>query len=245
MRTYNEIDGLLLIDKPAGMTSADVVRAAKRSLSPKKIGHGGTLDPLATGLLVLLLGRATKLSSLFLDGEKCYSGTIRLGLQTTTDDISGETLSSDPDTEMKFTESKRQELAASAILAFSGVQQQRPPAYSAIKVDGKRSYKLAREGQLVEHATREITVSELTLEFVSANCIKYFMRCSKGTYVRSLARDIGLHLGSYGCIETLRREACGAFEVRSACPLDELNFETLSRHLIAPMDVRSQYERAV
>ena len=223
---------MLLIDKPSGITAAEVVRILKRRLQPRKIGHGGTLDPLATGLLVLLLGRGTKLSSKFLEGEKTYTGVIRLGIQTDADDITGTVLSTDEALEEKFPASVRNELAAKAAQAFLGTQQQVPPRFSALKVGGRRSYDLAREGKSVALAPREITLAELRLKFLSAEKLEYFVRCSKGTYVRSLARDIARFLGTVGCVESLCRESAAGFELRSACPLDAISLDTLAMHLL-------------
>jgi tRNA pseudouridine55 synthase len=235
--TKREIDGVLLVDKPAGITSAEVVRILKRRLNAKKVGHGGTLDPLGTGLLVILLGRATKLSSCFLEGEKAYSGIIRLGISTDTEDMSGLTLETDPAVEEKFPQSLWAELEAKVTQAFSGKIRQVPPAYSAIKIDGRRSYDLARQGQAVAHEAREVFISELRLKFRSASELEYFVRCSKGTYVRSLARDIALFLDSVGCIASLRREACGSFQLSSASVLDDIKPDTLQRHLLPQSSV--------
>ncbi|MFN8388863.1 MAG: tRNA pseudouridine(55) synthase TruB [Bdellovibrionota bacterium] len=234
-----DIDGVLLIDKPEGITSAHVVRVVKRTLNAKKVGHGGTLDPLGTGLLVLLLGRGTKLSSLFLDGEKSYSGLIRLGCATDTDDITGQIVETDAEIATRFPAQARQSVEERIHRSFTGTLSQVPPAYSALKVGGKRSYDLAREGTLVEHAPREVSISALQVEFVSANTLKYFVRCSKGTYVRSLARDIGRAIGTCGCLESLRREECGGFSVSSACELERLSLDNFHEFLVGVEEVKA------
>lgn len=235
-----EIDGVLLIDKPEGITSAGVVRELKRRLHPRKIGHGGTLDPMATGLLVILLGRATKLSSRFLDGDKVYSGTIRLGVGTDTDDMSGAVTETDPQIGERFPESRRAELQAQLVTTFSGEMSQVPPSYSAIKVNGKRSYDLARKGEAPVLEPRAVKISELALEFTAPDRLRYFMRCSKGTYVRSFARDIGRFLRTCGAVETLCREACGGLTLDRAIPLAEVSEDTYLNGFLRASDLGDQ-----
>ena len=233
MRIEHDINGVLLVDKPGGITSAGVVRAIKRRLQPKKVGHGGTLDPLATGLLVILLGKATKLSSKFLEGDKVYSGVIRLGIATDTDDISGEVVETDPATAERFAPKHWPELEAKLRLAFLGETSQVPPAYSAIKVNGKRSYDLARSGQAPLLEARTVQITELDVGFNSDTELRYRVRCSKGTYVRSLARDFGKFLGSCATVQTLCREACGGLLLGDALPLDSIEPETYDKAFIS------------
>lgn len=216
-----QVHGALLIDKAAGLSSAKVVAKVKRGLGVKKIGHAGTLDPMATGLLVLLLGHATRVQSLFLESEKEYQGEILLGRQTSTDDVTGETLHED--TALEFHSKSCSEALLSSIREeFSGKIQQRPPLVSAIHVNGERSYKRVRKGEQVELAPREVEVEFLELEFIERDRLRYHVRCSKGTYIRSLARDIGLHLSSFGCLESIRRTYSTPFGISQALSFEQL-----------------------
>jgi tRNA pseudouridine55 synthase len=205
--------GLILIDKPAGCTSHDVLVKLKRKLQLSKIGHTGTLDPMATGLLICLVGNATRLAR-FLDGDrKTYSGKIKLGLTTSSDDVTGETLTTSiqiPD----FSE------ILQATSNFIGELQQIPPAVSAVKVGGQRSYDLARKGEAVELKARPVTVHEFTISQASSDVISFNVVCSRGTYIRSIARDLGALLGCGGCLKTLRREAVTPYDVSEAVTLD-------------------------
>ena len=216
------IDGGLLIDKPQGITSAEVLRQLKRNFGIQKLGHCGTLDPLATGLLVVLCGKATRLQDIVVDGAKTYSGVIRFGLRTDSDDITGSVIESDA--ELAAIRNEPQESIVERIRrTFIGAIEQRPPVVSAIKVDGKRSYARARDGEVVELAARGVEIYSLALEFVSDNQLGYRVECSKGTYVRSLARDIGVYLGIPATLESIRRERSGTFDVRDAILLSELS----------------------
>lgn len=219
--------GALLVDKPAGLSSAQVVSRIKHRFSFEKIGHSGTLDPDATGLLVVLVGKATRLQDLFLGATKGYCGTIRLGVTTSTDDLSGEVLS-ELSCAALGDAAAREALLAPLTAQFLGAQLQRPPAYSALKVDGKRSYELARKGTEVSHASRPIEIYSLSLAWEGSNELRYQLRCSKGTYVRSLARDIGECLGVGGTIATIRRDWSAPFSVEEALPLDALSSETVA-----------------
>lgn len=226
-------DGVLLVDKPAGITSAGVVKVLKARLKPKKIGHGGTLDPFATGLLVVLLGKATKLSSLFLDGEKSYSGVIRLGIGTDTEDITGTEIARDADIGTRFPETSWLETGEKVCAAFLGEIEQTPPIYSALKVQGKRSYELARQGVAVEHKPRRVQIFELQIAFRNPKELTFYVRCSKGTYIRSLARDIGKFLGTCACLESLRRESSSGFQLQETAKLDDISRESLAEQLMA------------
>jgi tRNA pseudouridine55 synthase len=207
--------GLLLIDKPAGMSSAQVVSRVKRTLKPAKIGHAGTLDPAATGLLVCLLGSATRLASFAESGAKTYSGTMLFGVRTETDDTDGPVLSR---TSVNIT---ADELAA-ASQRFVGPIEQLPPQISAIKVAGVPAYERVRSNEVVELAPRRVVVHSIELEFVPPDRARYRISCSKGTYIRSVARDLGELLGCGGCIESLRRERSEPFEVAQARTLEEV-----------------------
>ncbi len=219
---FADVNGVLLVDKPAGISSAGVVRYLKTRLKPKKIGHGGTLDPFATGLLVILIGRGTKLSPLFLEGDKVYSGIIRLGLGTATDDITGEVTETDDEIAARVTPAMQSAIAADLMRRFSGEYEQTPPQFSALKIDGERSYRLARKGVEVAPKPRPVRVSELELRFIEPARLEYRLRCSKGFYVRSLARDIGRALSSAACVETLRREETSGFRVADALPMEDI-----------------------
>ncbi|MFN7397873.1 MAG: tRNA pseudouridine(55) synthase TruB [Sandaracinobacter sp.] len=211
--------GWLVVDKPVGPTSAQVVGKLKWALrqgghGKVKIGHGGTLDPLASGVLPIALGEATKLTGHLLNGPKAYRFTIRFGTATTTDDAEGAVVAEsrirpDPD-------------AIRAVLPrFTGPIRQRPPAYSALKIDGERAYALARAGGAPELAERDLLIHELTLQETTAETATLDVRCSKGTYVRSLARDIAGALGTVGHVALLRRTAAGPFTLDQAMSLDK------------------------
>ncbi len=209
-------DGLLLVDKPAGMTSHDVVDAVRRRFRFRKVGHGGTLDPMATGLLVLLIGRGTKVSDRVMGADKTYEGSFRLGVETDTEDADGRvTAEHDPS-------GATGEAVRAAMAARQGDQMQTPPMVSAIKKEGVPLYKLARRGQTVEREPRLIHVYEFTLLGFEPPCARFRLRCTKGTYVRTLCADIGRELGCGAFLESLRRTASGAFTVADARPLDAL-----------------------
>lgn len=201
------MDGILLLDKDAGMTSHDVVDAVRRRTGQRKVGHAGTLDPLATGLLVVALGRALRILE-FLEGhDKEYEVAIRLGRFTDTDDAGGQVLS-------ERAEARTREELEAAMARFVGMIAQRPPRYAAIKVAGRRLYEYAREGREVAAPERTVRVDEFALLDWTPPLLRARVRCSKGTYVRSLARDLG------GSVETLRRTASGPFRVSDAVKLD-------------------------
>jgi tRNA pseudouridine55 synthase len=212
--------GILLIDKPAGITSAGVVGRVKRVLGAERVGHAGTLDPDATGLLVILVNGATRVASYAADGAKRYSGLIRLGITTTTDDISGDVLSECED----IPPFERVEAASKA---FVGSIQQVPPRVSAIKVGGKRAHKMTRDGEAFELAPRTVTVSVFNVRKVSVNTFAYEIECSPGTYVRSLARDLGSALGCGATVESIRRERSGPLSVDNALQIDQVSWERL------------------
>jgi tRNA pseudouridine55 synthase len=198
------IDGVLLLDKPAGITSHTAVRSVRRLLHARKAGHTGTLDPLAVGLLPVCLGEATKFSHLLLDADKTYLATIRLGVTTATGDLEGAVTARSP---VEVGEAQ----ARAALGRFVGEIQQVPPMYSAIKHGGRPLYKLARAGENVPRAPRRIAIRELTLVRFAPPDLDISVTCSKGTYVRVLAEDIGRELGCGGCLAGLRRTAVGGF----------------------------------
>ena len=208
--------GVLLVDKPEGMTSAGVIRALKPRLGRIKVGHLGTLDPFASGLLPLCLGEATKVARYLLVEEKAYEGTIRLGTATDTLDRTGTPIDTAPVPALA-------QAALDAVAArFTGRQQQVPPMYSALKRDGVPLYELARRGLEVERAPREVTIERLELVLCAADRIDFRVACSKGTYVRVLAADVGRALETRAHLERLRRTRVGAFRVEDATAVDAL-----------------------
>ena len=210
-------DGVLLVDKPAGMTSSDVVVAVRKMFRLKKVGHGGTLDPAATGLLVLLVGRGTRLSERAMGGDKTYEGTLRLGRATTTQDAEGEPAGgADPS---GVTEEALRALVASD---FTGDVLQIPPMVSALKKDGVPLYRMARRGEEVAREPRLVHVFSFDLLSFGLPDSTFRVRCSKGTYVRTLCHDIGAKLGCGGHLAALRRTRCGAFRVEDAIPFADL-----------------------
>jgi tRNA pseudouridine55 synthase len=225
----NNFCGALLVDKPEGITSAGIIKKIQKHFNIKKIGHTGTLDPMATGLLIVLLGKATRLQDFLMSGEKRYGGEILLGVETDSDDITGK--------ELERKEVNRNEVAnliPDILGKFTGKLQQTPPQYSAIKIAGKRSYKIAREGQIADLQSREIEIYDLELELISDNRLRYQVRCSKGTYVRSLARDIGEYLGCGACLASIRREASSGYDVAQAIDVESLfRLEDLEPKLIS------------
>ena len=210
------LDGLLLIDKPPGPTSAEVVRILKKALQVKKIGHLGTLDPFASGLLPICLGGGTKLSQFLMAERKSYTGTLQLGVETDTLDCTGTVTrtASVPDctpTQLRKIERR-----------FIGDCWQTPPMYSALKRKGVPLYKLARQGIEVERAPRRVHVSHLALTLGEPHTIHFSVSCSKGTYIRVLAADIGVTLNSLAHLTSLRRTAFGAFTIDQALPLAQV-----------------------
>lgn len=213
----NPIHGWFVIDKTPDMTSADVVRAIKRVVQPKKIGHAGTLDPLATGILPIALGEATKTIPYIVEREKEYTFTIKFGEETATDDTEGEV------TETSDSRPTEAEILA-AMDGFRGEIQQIPPKFSAVKVDGKRAYELARAGEHVELKPRAAHIMEFKLLSVGKNedYAIFSVICGKGTYIRAIARDLGRKLECFGHIITLRRTRVGPFSEKTAISLEKL-----------------------
>ena len=197
--------GLVVVDKPAGMTSHDVVARVRRLAGTRKVGHAGTLDPMATGVLVLGLNRATRLLGHLMLTEKAYDATIRLGVATTTDDAEGEVLATAP------TDGLDEASIRGVLAGFVGEIDQVPTAVSAIKVDGVRAYQRVRDGEQVELEPRRVTIHELTVHDVSGPDVRITVRCSSGTYIRAIARDAGAALGVGGHLTALRRTAVGEF----------------------------------
>ena len=211
--------GMMTIYKEAGYTSSDVVARLRGILHMKKIGHTGTLDPDAEGVLPVCLGNGTKLCELIADRDKEYVAVMRLGTVTDTQDMSGEVLRSISDEEVAaaVTESGIEEAAA----CFRGKISQVPPMYSAVKINGKRLYQLARQGRTVERPAREVTIHELVITKVELPLVTMRVRCSKGTYIRTLCQDIGEKLGTGGTMESLLRTRVGSFTLDQSIRLDE------------------------
>ena len=210
------MDGILVIDKPAGWTSHDVVAKTRGITRQRRIGHTGTLDPMATGVLVLCLGQATRLVEYMTRHDKRYNGEITLGVTTDTDDAEGAGLTRATVPTLTELDLRRLETA------FTGEMLQRPPAYSAIKVGGKRAYAIARAGEVVELRSRPVTIHELRLTWLAADRLGIQIHCGPGTYVRSIARDIGEVVGCGGHLATLRRVAVGDVTLRDATTLEAL-----------------------
>ena len=203
-------DGIILVDKNEGETSFDVVRKTKRAIQNKKVGHAGTLDPFATGLLIILLGQGTKLSNYLMSGKKKYLATMTLGVVTDTLDKTGSILR-----EMAFPYVDEEEIRR-VLQRFKGDIEQRPPAYSAINYKGRRAYKLARQGKAVDLEKRVVTIHSINVVSVNLPDITFDVTCSRGTYIRTLAAEIGERLGSAAHLKSLRRLSSGVFEVSDA-----------------------------
>ena len=208
------IQGLLLVDKPAGMTSHDVVQHVRRAYGERSIGHLGTLDPFATGLLVLLIGRATRLATFIETEPKVYDATIRFGSETDTDDATG--------TVIRTSTPPRESEIRSALESLTGAISQIPPAYSAKSVEGIRAYDAARRGKPLELAPVSVTVHSWELRNLTNDSLSATITCSGGTYVRALARDLGRLAGSAAHLEALRRTRVGPFDVRDAATLETI-----------------------
>jgi tRNA pseudouridine55 synthase len=214
MQEFSALDGAILIDKPAGPTSHDVVDAIRRQFGIKKVGHCGTLDPNATGLLIIVLGRGTKLSEKLMGDDKVYEGTIKFGEATNSYDADGEILETKPVPPLAL--EQLNELAA----AFIGDQMQMPPMVSAIKMNGVPLYKLARKGVEVEREPRLIHIYNFRFTKYAEPLGEFRLACTKGTYVRSIAHDLGQKIGCGAHLSTLRRSVSGKFDVADATALD-------------------------
>ncbi|WP_341719617.1 tRNA pseudouridine(55) synthase TruB [Micromonospora sp. FIMYZ51] len=214
-------DGLIVVDKPGGMTSHDVVARIRRLARTRRVGHGGTLDPMATGVLVIGVGRATRLLTYVIGAGKSYTATIRLGQATVTDDAEGDVIATTPAGRLT------DEAVRSALAALTGEIDQVPSAVSAIKINGQRAYKRVREGEDVALPARRVTISRLEVLAIRRAApdvvdVDVEVTCSTGTYIRAIARDAGLALGVGGHLTALRRTAVGGFHLAEAATLDEL-----------------------
>ena len=209
------MNGIVIIDKPQGWTSQDVTARLRRVFNTKRIGHGGTLDPMATGVLPVFVGRATRGVEFFEHAEKTYETVLRLGITTDTEDITGTVLTQ---ADVSLTQARLEEV----LQQFRGEIMQVPPMYSALKVNGQKLCDLARKGKEVERKPRPITIHELTLLGMEDDSIRLRVRCSKGTYIRTLCKDIGEALGCGGCMAALRRVTAGEYTIEESVPLEVL-----------------------
>ena len=208
--------GILLLDKPSGLSSNAALGQAKRVLGIRKAGHAGTLDPMASGLLVLCFGEATKVAGYLLDSDKAYLAEVQLGVRTDSDDAEGEVVEQQPVPDL--TEAQLEQ----ALDRFRGPIQQIPPMYSALKQGGERLYRKARRGEIVDRPARAVTIHELALLGWDGERLRLGVHCSKGTYIRSLARDLGELLGCGAHLSGLRRTRSAPFDIQDAVDLDEL-----------------------
>jgi tRNA pseudouridine55 synthase len=213
----SSLQGIVLVNKPAGITSHDVVGFVRRTFKMRRVGHAGTLDPMATGVLVILLGNATKLFDKFVAFDKTYRATLRLGLKTTSADITGETIVQKP------YEGINEKDIAKVFVQFTGDIEQKPPMVSAVKHQGERLYKIARQGLEVERMARKVRIDELKILECRLPDVEFLMSCSKGTYVRQLAEDVGEVLGCGACISQIERTKVGPFDIKDAVELKDLN----------------------
>jgi len=223
------MNGIVIIDKPQGWTSQDVTARLRRVFQTRRIGHGGTLDPMATGVLPVFVGRATRGVEFFEHAEKTYETVLRLGITTDTEDISGTVLT---EQEPNVTG----EMLEEVLQKFRGEIMQVPPMYSALKINGQKLVDLARRGKEVERKPRPITIHELTLLGMEADGIHLRVRCSKGTYIRTLCKDIGEALGCGGCMAALRRVRAGEYTISEAVPLLTLLEMENPEQVLRPVD---------
>jgi tRNA pseudouridine55 synthase len=228
-KSGRNIHGILLLDKRLGVSSNRALQEVKRLFNANKAGHTGSLDPLATGLLPLCFGEATKVSAMMLDDNKRYQVVIKLGVMTDTGDAEGKVIEEKPVPELSLAEIE------SCLHSFTGEIDQVPPMYSALKHNGRKLYELAREGKTIERKARRITIFDMQLLHATADSLKLDVFCSKGTYIRSLAEDIGHYLGCGGTVTELRRIQAGQFNIEHAFTIEqlqEMDLEALTNCLI-------------
>ena len=221
--------GVLNIHKPAGCTSRDVVNRVQRLVRPVKVGHAGTLDPLATGVLLVCLGPATRLLEYAHRFPKSYRGSFLLGLHSASDDLESEVI------ELAVAAIPTRDAVDAALPTFVGEIMQRPPAYSAVKVEGRRAYKLARSGKPVELAEKPVNIHLLNVVDYQYPQLVLDIRCGSGTYIRSLGRDLAAELGTAAVMSALVRTSIGPFQLKDALPLDEVTVESLANRLQSPL----------
>jgi tRNA pseudouridine55 synthase len=232
------MNGILIIDKPQGVTSFDMVRQARRWCQTRRVGHAGTLDPLATGVLPIAVGWSTRLVEYMMAGEKTYQATMKLGVATDTQDSEGQVL------EEKDWQHVNRQALDEALVGFIGQIDQLPPMYSALKKDGQPLYKLARQGIEVERQLRSITIESLVIDDFAPPFVTFTVRCSKGTYVRTLCHDLGIALNCGAHMTALRRLACGQFDVtvsRTPDEIQELVEQGKPLPLLSPADALADW----
>ena len=236
-----DVNGILLLDKPTGMSSNAALQTVKRLFNANKAGHTGNLDPLATGLLPICFGEATKISSYLLDSDKRYIGTCKLGVRTRTADSEGEVL------ETRSVGNLTEQQVKQVLQGFIGEIEQIPPMHSAVKINGTPLYKLAREGKEIERKSRRVSIYQLEMLRLEGDELDIDVHCSKGTYVRTLAEEIGEALACGAHLSALRRTASGPFELEQAVTMPELahlaedGFESLDRLLLPPEEALSDW----
>ena len=223
------MNGIVIVDKPQGWTSQDVTARLRRVFNTRRIGHGGTLDPMATGVLPVFVGRATRGVEFFEHAEKVYETVLRPGITTDTEDITGTVLTQ---TDATITA----DMVEAVLPQFRGEILQVPPMYSALKINGQKLCDLARKGREVERQPRPITIHELTLLGVDEEGIRLWVRCSKGTYIRTLCKDIGAALGCGGCMASLRRVQAGEYTITESVPLEVLLETAEPEKYLRPVD---------
>lgn len=231
-RRGQALDGVLLLDKPEGLSSTHALSRAKRTIDARKAGHTGTLDPFATGLLVCCMGRATKISGLMLNADKGYVATLQFGQETDSGDLTGNVVAQAPEGSGAVT----QEQLTQALVQFRGTIQQIPPMYSALKRDGKPLYEYARKGIELDRPPRQVHIHELQLRQFDGSTAVIEVQCSKGTYIRTLAQDIGRVLGCFAHLVALRRTRVGPFNLADAVTLDALQAMPEPQSALIPMN---------
>ena len=233
------MNGIVIVDKPSGWTSQDVVSKLRGVFKTRRIGHGGTLDPMATGVLPVFVGRATRGVEFFEHAEKTYEAVLQLGITTDTEDTTGTVLEEKP---VSVTEQELLDI----LPKFRGEIQQIPPMYSALKVNGQKLYDLARQGKEVERKSRTITIFRLDCLEFSGSTARLLVHCSKGTYIRTLCKDIGAALGCGGCMAALRRVQAGEYTIGQAVSLQELiDTQTPEKYLAEVDSLFVRHEKTV
>ena len=217
-----EMEGVLLVDKPSGLTSHDVVYHLRRKLQMKKIGHAGTLDPMATGLLVMLIGKATRISQYLISVDKVYEGEATLGVVTDSQDAQGEVM------ETRIVPVLSETEVRDTMKSFLGDQYQMPPMHSAIKIGGVPLYKMARKGEEIEREPRFIRIASFDLNSFTLPTLTFTVHCTKGTYVRTIAHDLGKKLGCGAHLSSLRRTGSGKFNISQCLPLEQIEALSLT-----------------
>lgn len=235
------MDGIIVIDKEQGMTSHDVVAKLRKILGTKKIGHTGTLDPLATGVLVACVNKATKLVDTLTCDEKIYRATMKFGIQTDTGDITGNVISNG-------TSNVDEEKVKEVLKSFIGAQKQIPPMYSAIKINGKKLYEYARAGQTIERQARDIEIYDISDIILEGENLSFTIHSSKGTYIRTVCEDIAIKLGTCGTMTALRRLKSGKFNIEDAIKLEDADIDkiiTMDKLFDNEIIIKDEYKKLI